>query len=211
MTRHRHITRRRFAAGALAGAAIGAGAAKGALAQTLTATSELGPFYPSGYRGETDADLTRVAGAAKRAEGQVIEIMGRVLDRHGNPIRGAVLDLWQANHHGRYDHPQDPAVMPLDPGFQGFAKVATGGDGSWKLTTIKPGSYDSPIGNRPPHIHLDVAGVDSRIVTQMYFPEDAEANARDTLYSQLGADAPTVVAKALGDHRYAWDVVLIEG
>ncbi|BDI61871.1 hypothetical protein [Qipengyuania nanhaisediminis] len=178
------VSRRRFAAGALAGTAIGAGFGKAALAQSLTATSELGPFYPSGYRGELDADLTRVAGASRPAEGQVIELMGRVLDRHGKPIRGAVLDLWQANTHGRYDHPQDPAVMPLDPGFQGFAKISTGNDGSWKIRTIKPGAYDSPIGNRPPHIHLDVTGVDSRIVTQMYFPENAEANARDQLLAR---------------------------
>ena len=204
---HIRISRRTFAAGALATAA----GASHALAQTVTAGSPLGPFYPTGYRGETDADLTRVAGHANRAQGQVIEVVGRVLDRFGNPVRGARLDIWQANTHGRYDHPQDPAVMPLDPDFQGYASIHTGSDGSWKLTTIKPGSYDSPIGNRPPHIHLDVSGMTSRNVLQMYFPEDEDANAKDLLYREMGDGAATSVASALGDHRYGWDIVMIEG
>lgn len=206
LIKHR-ISRRGFTAGALAGMMAG----PSALAQSVTATSDMGPFYPQGYRGESDADLTRVAGAARQAEGQVIEVVGRVLDRFGKPIRGAQLDIWQANHHGRYDHPQDPAEMPLDPGFQGFARITTGADGSWKLTTVKPGSYASPIGQRTPHIHMDAAGQSSRAILQMYFPEDAAANAKDTLFRSLGSDAPTSIATALGDHRYGWDIVLLEG
>lgn len=176
-----------------------------------TASSPLGPFFPVSYKGETDADLTRVAGHSERASGQVIEVNGRVLDRFGKPVSGASLKLWQCNAAGRYDHPQDPAVMPLDPNFQGFADLVTGTDGSWKLTTIKPGSYDSPIGRRTPHIHFDVAGRHARTILQMYFPDDAKENAADALYKELGADAPTSVAQALGDHRYGWDIVLIEG
>lgn len=201
------LSRRGFAGGAL----IGAVAAKAALAQTVTAESPLGPFFPTGYRGETDADLTRIAGHAQRAKGQVIEIIGRVLDRHGRPISGARLDIWQANAAGRYAHPEDPAIMPLDPDFQGYASIHTGSDGSWKLTTIKPGSYDSPIGTRTPHIHMDVNGVKSRNILQMYFPEDEASNHKDMLYDALGDAAPTSVASALGDHRYGWDIVLIEG
>jgi protocatechuate 3,4-dioxygenase, beta subunit len=201
------LTRRTFAAGALAGGLVGGSA----LAQTLTATSDMGPFFPASHRGETDADLTRVAGGSGRAKGQVIEVMGRVLDKHGKPISGARLDVWQANAAGRYDHPQDPAVAPLDPNFQGFATLRTGGDGSWKMLTIKPASYASPIGERPPHIHLDVVGGSFRGVYQMYFPEDAELNQRDTLYKALGDGAPTSVARGLGDHRYGWDIVLLEG
>ncbi|MCT2559839.1 protocatechuate 3,4-dioxygenase [Tsuneonella sp. YG55] len=201
------ISRRTFVAGAIGGAAIGGQA----LAQTITATSTIGPFFPASYRGETDADLTRVGGGSGRAKGQVIEVMGRVLDRLGKPIPGARLDIWQANAAGRYAHPQDPAVMPLDPNFQGFASIHTGTDGSWKLLTVKPGSYDSPIGQRTPHIHMDVTGRDARSIFQMYFPEDAEANARDELYRSLGDAAPTSLAAALGDHRYSWDIVMIEG
>lgn len=203
----RTLTRRTFAAGAVAGGLVGGNA----LAQTLTATSDMGPFFPAAHRGETDADLTRVAGGSGRAQGQVIEVMGRVLDKHGKPIAGARLDVWQANAAGRYAHPQDPAIMPLDPNFQGFATLRTGADGSWKMLTVKPGSYASPIGERPPHLHFDVAGAQFRGIYQMYFPEDDTINARDTLYKSLGDSAPTSVASGLGDHRYGWDIVLLEG
>ena len=208
MSHHHHIiTRRAFAGGAMLAAAAG----PRALAQAITASSDMGPFYPVAYRGESDADMTRIAGHAARAAGQVIEVVGRVLDRHGKPVGGARMDIWQANAQGRYDHPQDPAVMPLDPDFQGFASIRTGADGGWRLTTVKPGGYDSPIGNRPPHIHLDVAGASARTILQMYFPEDEAANRKDSLYRTLGDDAPTSVAAALGDHRYGWDIVLFEG
>jgi protocatechuate 3,4-dioxygenase, beta subunit len=201
------LTRRAFAAGALAGGMVGGSA----VAQTLTATSDLGPFFPASYRGETDADLTRVGGSAGRAQGQVIEVMGRVLNRHGKPIPGAKLDVWQANAAGRYAHPQDPAIMPLDPNFQGFASIRTSDDGRWKMLTVKPGTYDSPIGQRPPHIHLDVVGGDFRGVYQMYFPEDEVLNKGDSLFKGLGDSAPTAIARALGDHRYGWDIVLLDG
>jgi protocatechuate 3,4-dioxygenase beta subunit len=58
---------------------------------------------------------------------------------------------------------------------------------------------------------MDALGIGTRAMLQMYFPEDAEANERDTLYKTLGADAPTSVATALGDNRYSWDIVLLEG
>ena len=205
--RNVRVSRRVFAAGVASSLVVG----KQALAQQVTAESPMGPFFPSGYRGETDADLTHIAGHSARAKGQVIEVVGRVLDLNGNPINGARLDIWQANAAGRYAHPQDPATMPLDPNFQGFASIHTGSDGSWKLTTIKPGSYESPIGTRPPHIHMDVQGFTSRNIVQMYFPEDGEANQRDTLYRDLGDAAPTSVAEALGDHRYKWDIVMVGG
>lgn len=201
------ISRRAFAAGAIATAA----GASSVAAQTITAGSPLGPFFPTGYRGETDADLTRIAGQAERAAGQVIEVMGRVLDRYGNPVSGARLDIWQANAFGKYAHPQDTSDRPLDPNFQGFATIHTGKDGGWKLTTIKPGLYSAGFGQRTPHIHMDVNGVSSRSILQMYFPEEVEANREDALFKDLGDRAPTSIASVLGDHRYGWDIVLIEG
>ena len=201
------ISRRVFTAGVIASAA----SAARVLAQPVTPGSTIGPFFPAGYRGETDADLSQIAGHAQRAKGEVIEVVGRVLDRNGNPISGARLDIWQANAHGRYAHPQDPATMPLDPDFQGFASLHTGSDGSWKITTIKPGTYGSPIGTRTPHIHMDVNGVTSRNILQMYFADEQAANADDRLYKMLGDSAPLSTAKAHGDHRYSWDIVLIEG
>ena len=71
-------------------------------------------------------------------------------------------------------HELDPATAPLDSDFQGYARVTTGADGGYRIVTIKPGGYDSPIGHRPPHLHFDLRGRTHRTIAQMYFPEDAE-------------------------------------
>lgn len=212
MSRGFLVSRRTFAATGLASAglvmATGARALQG---RPLTAESPMGPFFPLSVPTDSDADLTMIKGHSKRALGQVIEIRGRVLDMKGNPISGARLDLWQCNAAGRYAHPADPATAPLDPDFQGFASIVSDSSGDWRIITIKPAGYDSPIGHRPPHIHFDVRGRTHRNVAQLYFPEDAEGNAKDLLYKALGADASTSVAlRDAGDpNHYAWDVVLM--
>ena len=82
---------------------------------------------------------------------------------------------------------------------------------AYRFTTVKPGSYDSPIGRRPPHLHFDLRGRTHRTVAQMYFPEDAEGNARDTLYRALGSEAGSSVAArdAADPGKYRWDIVLM--
>ena len=177
-----------------------------------TATSTIGPFYPIVHPADADADLTWVKGHDKRALGQVIEVSGRVFDVKGNPMPGATLELWQANAAGRYDHPSDPAVAPLDPNFQGYATLRTDAQGAWRIVTIKPGGYDSPIGHRPPHLHFDMRSAKARNIAQLYFPEDAEGNAKDMLYKALSpAEAATSLATrdASDPNKYTWDIVLL--
>lgn len=206
------ISRRAFAGAGLASAGLVLASGAKALAdRPLTAESPMGPFYPLTHPADSDADLIWIKGHKSRALGQVIEVTGRVMDGKGNPIAGAIIDLWQANAAGRYAHPDDISTAPLDPNFQGFASLRSGRDGSWRIVTIKPAGYDSPIGKRPPHIHFDVRGLRHRNVAQLYFAEEAEANARDALYKQLGADAATSVAQrdANDPNRYRWDVVLM--
>jgi protocatechuate 3,4-dioxygenase beta subunit len=206
------VSRRAFAAAGLASAGLViATGARAFQARPLTAESPMGPFFPLSVPADSDADLTMIKGHSKRALGQVIEIRGRVLDMKGNPISGARLDLWQANAAGRYAHPADPATAPLDPDFQGFGSIVSDSNGDWRIITIKPAGYDSPIGHRPPHIHFDVRGRTHRNIAQLYFPEDAEGNAKDLLYKALAADASTSVAvrDAGNPNAYAWDVVLM--
>lgn len=212
LEKDRHFSRRGFAQGALALAGLlVAGPALALQGRAPTAESALGPFYPLNPLAENDADLTRLAGHASRAQGQAIELTGRVMDLQGRPIAGARLELWQANAAGRYMHEADPAIMPLDPDFQGFAAISTGADGAYRFITVKPGAYDSPIGRRPPHLHFDLRGRTHRTVAQMYFPEDAEGNARDALYQALGAEAgSSVAARDAGEPtKYRWDIVLM--
>ncbi len=204
------ITRRSFAGAAIAGAGLVAGGSALA-APALTAGGPLGPFYPVERPADDDFDMTMIKGSSGRALGRVIEVTGRVLDQKGNPVNGAMLDLWQCNAAGRYAHAADVATAPLDPNFQGFARLKTGASGEWRIRTIKPSGYDSPIGRRTPHIHVDVQGRQYRLITQMYFAEDADQNAKDRLYKNLGKDAATAVAKLAAADQYRWDIVLMEG
>jgi protocatechuate 3,4-dioxygenase beta subunit len=205
------LSRRQMAASIVgAGALLAAPRALALQARQPTPESDMGPFYPAGQRADEDADLTRIGRNSPRAQGNVIELRGRVLDLRGNPVRGATLEMWQCNAAGRYLHANDVSTAPLDPNFRGFARLRSGRDGSFRLITIKPGGYDSPIGHRPPHLHWDLIGRTDRRITQMYFPEDADANAADRLYRNLGTAGPNAVARRERDGLYHWDIVLAD-
>ena len=198
------FSRRAFAGSALL---VGALAATRAIAApALTKESPMGPFFPTGYAGEDDFDLTMLKGHGARALGDAIEVAGRVLDRLGNPIRGARIELWQANAMGRYAHRNDTSAGAFDPNFQGVARLVTGASGEWRIKTIRPNLY----GRRTRHIHFDVAGRSHRLMAQMYFPEDAEKNASDGLFKELGGDAATSLAGVHAPDRYRWDIVLMD-
>ena len=145
------------------------------LAHTL---SELtGPVYGHETIRPLDHDLTRNAVVNGEAIGERIIVTGRVLDERGNPVRNALLEIWQANACGRYIHKADQHDAPLDPNFTGAGRVLTDHNGEYRFTTIKPGAY--PWKNhenawRPAHIHFSVFGTNflQRLVTQMYFPGD---------------------------------------
>lgn len=174
----RGILRLSAAAGA-AGAVLPAASLFAQTALPRTPEQIMGPFYPvlrsEGIRG---GDLTRLPGRPGRAQGQVLTIMGRVLNRAGEPVRGARVEVWQANAAGRYAHPSDTNPAPLDPSFEGFAALTTDAEGRYRFTTVKPGAYPAGQGVRPPHIHFEVVGGSDRLVTQMYFQGEPE-NERD--------------------------------
>ena len=132
----------------------------------------LGPFYPLKELSQ-DSDLTRIPGRSGRAQGQVINVMGRVLNLSGEPVRNATVEVWQANSYGRYTHPSDPNPAPLDPNFDGSALLTTDSEGQYRFKTIKPAAYPAgPNLIRPSHIHFQVSGRQDRLVTQMYFEGD---------------------------------------
>ena len=85
----------------------------------------LGPFYPAMKAADLSGDLTHVPERPGRAEGQLLNVMGRVLDIRGEPVPEATLEVWQANTYGRYTHPADRNPAPLDPNFEGFASLKT--------------------------------------------------------------------------------------
>lgn len=205
------ITRRHLVVGAAAVASVSA-----ARSPTLVPTSaqDLGPFYPILVDADHDADLTRVKGRDGTAAGQPIQVIGRVLDLNGQPIRGAAVELWQCNHLGRYAHPGDSAnPAPLDPNFQGFARLASDRDGEFRFRSVKPKDYATPIGQRTPHIHFDLRGHRERLVTQMYFPGEPLNDADFLLRNAVPKES--VIAEAIeplsmdpGALAFRWTVVL---
>jgi protocatechuate 3,4-dioxygenase beta subunit len=141
---------------------------------TLTETT--GPANAwSRLMGESMADLT----TQHKGEplGQRIVVSGRVVDEDGRPVPHTVVEVWQANAAGRYIHKKDQWDAPLDPNFTGAGRVITDAEGRYRFISVRPGAY--PWRNhknawRPSHIHLSLLGpaFATRLVTQMYFPDD---------------------------------------
>ena len=145
----------------------------GAEAQlSRTPNQILGPFYPLKVLTQ-NSDLTRLPGRPDRAKGQVLNVLGKVLNVSGVPVRDARIEIWQANTYGRYAHPSDTNLAPLDPNFEGSAVLTTDSNGQYRFKTIKPAAYPTgPNTMRPSHIHFQVSGRQDRLVTQMYFEGD---------------------------------------
>jgi len=113
----------------------------------------------------------------RQALGERIIVRGRVTDENDRPIPHTMIEIWQANASGRYDHPGDTHDAPLDPNFHGNGRVFTDADGWYQFVSIKPGAYpwrNHPNAWRPNHIHYSLFGngFAQRLITQMYFPGD---------------------------------------
>jgi protocatechuate 3,4-dioxygenase beta subunit len=207
------LDRRTVIAG-LTGAAIALpGRASSAL--HVTPQEMLGPFYPAHPLPDHDFDLTRIRGRSGRARGEIIEVVGRVLQPDGIPVQHAAIEVWQANAAGKYRHPDDMNPAPIDPDFQGYARLVSGADGGFRVLTVKPGSYPAPIGIRTPHIHLEIRSREFRLATQIYFSGEP-LNAADPLLASMPArhlNPALVMAHEEDGHpglkRYRWDAVLI--
>lgn len=189
MTETNRINRRTLIT---AGAGFAAGVvAAGVVARptALTPANPEGPFYPRHQQIDKDADLTLIEGRTGHAQGQVIRVTGQVLDEDGQPVEGALVDIWQANSFGRYHHEDDPATAPLDPDFQGWGMVRTDEQGRYSFTTIKPGAYRvEGDWSRPPHIHFKVSRRGyHELTTQMYFAGES-LNDADRLLQNVEAD-----------------------
>jgi protocatechuate 3,4-dioxygenase beta subunit len=144
-----------------------------ALPHTLSEVT--GPVYGHEDVGELDHDLTRQGKAEPL--GERIILQGRVLDGDGRPVRDSLIEIWQANSAGRYQHVVDQHPAPMDPNFHGAGRCLTDSDGRYRFITIKPGAYpwrNHPNAWRAAHIHFSLFGraFAQRLVTQMYFPGD---------------------------------------
>ncbi len=190
MTITNKISRRSLLAASAGMAATATTATALAKLKAVTPANPEGPFYPKHQQVDKDADLTLIEGHSERAQGNVIRVTGQVLDDQGEPVEGALVDIWQANTHGRYHHEDDPNTAPQDPNFQGWGMVKTDAEGRYSFTTIKPGAYGvDEKWTRPPHIHYKVSRRGyHEITTQMYFAGE-ELNESDALLRSVAEDA----------------------
>ena len=166
----------------LAGAGLSLVAGLPVLAAGLVPTPEQteGPFYPAGFPADMDNDLVQVRGQAARALGQVLHLQGRVIDLGGAARSGAIVEIWQCDAQGLYDHPRQPGRERRDAAFQGYGRVLVDAGGHYSFRTLKPVAYPG----RTPHIHLKVATADGRMVTSQFYVAGDPQNERDGVFSR---------------------------
>jgi protocatechuate 3,4-dioxygenase, alpha subunit len=180
------------------------------MSRSVTPSQTIGPFFHRALLHEGWDDL-----AARGATGERVAIEGRVLDGDGAPVGDAMLEVWQANAAGRYDHPDDRREnRAIDPNFHGFGRIATDPDGRFSLRTVKPGSVPG-IGDAPqaPHINVSVfaRGLLKRLVTRIYFPGDPLNEADPLLCALPAARRATLIARVAdgaAERVLHFDVVL---
>ena len=134
-----------------------------------------------------------------------VVIGGIVRDGNGAPVTDALVETWQSDAAGRFQHPDDPrgAAAPSPPGFRGFGRATTDSTGSYRIRTVKPGPLPAESGEQEaPHIDVSVfaRGLLDRLVTRIYFPDEEQANAADPLLRSVDETRrTTLVAVPDGD------------
>lgn len=175
-----------------------------------TPSQTVGPFFHLGLISGGENDVVNDG-----TQGRRILIKGAVLDGDGNPVSDAMIETWQADANGIYDHPADPHHSEIDPHFEGFARAATDEDGRYWIKTVKPGPIEREgMIAQPPHISVRVfaRGMLIHATTRLYF-EDEPGNDDDQLLSSIEEPArrETLIAALVpGDDlpTYRFDIIL---
>jgi protocatechuate 3,4-dioxygenase, alpha subunit len=171
------------------------------MSDLLTPSQTVGPFLSLGLTW-TDGHLVVPEGSPG-----AIRISGVLLDGVGAPVPDGVVETWQADPDGRFDHPDDPRGAS-GSGFGGFGRCSTDEDGRYRIVTVKPGAIGD---GQAPHIDVTVLarGLLQHVVTRIYFPDETEANAADPLLSSLPAErAATLIAEQAGEGELRFDIRL---
>ncbi len=207
------FNRRRFLAGC--GLTLAAFTVPGAFAEELIRTPRQteGPFYPDHLPLDTDNDLLILNDAITPAVGEVTYVSGRILDARGEPVRGAVVEIWQCDSGGAYLHSRTGNADKKDKNFQGFGRFMTGSSGEYLFRTIKPVPYPG----RTPHIHYKVKAKGKELLTTQCYIQGHPGNERDGIWKSIKDEkarasvtvdfAPLPGAKA-GELAAKFDIVL---
>ena len=166
----------------------------------------IGPFLRIGLEWMQVEDM-----APKGVAGERVSIRGRVVDGNGRPVNDAAVEIWQANSHGRYAHPEDKQDKPLEKTFRGYGRSLTDDDGAFRFNTIKPGRVPGPDGKlQAPHLTVTIfmRGLLKHLQTRIYFPDDP-ANAEDPILALVPAERrSTMIARRGADGTLEWNAVL---
>jgi protocatechuate 3,4-dioxygenase beta subunit len=168
-----------------------------------TAHQTVGPFFPAQFIPADANDLAGLSAGRARAEGQPCMIFGTVRDAFDKPAVNVILEIWQANAAGRFNHPRDRGPAPLDPNFSGWGRTWTDRAGGYHFFTIKPGGYRAGArSNRwfAPRIGLTLvgSGLMRPLVTAIYFP-DEPLNDEDPQLEAIGSAARRQLIAVLDD------------
>ena len=172
----------------------------------LTERDILGPFYRFGAPFQTKL-------AGPNEPGERLIVSGKVYSSDcRSPLPNTLIEIWQANSHGKYAHPEDQQTKPVEPGFQGYGRIGVDENGRFMFTTVKPGAVPGPGGKRQaPHIAVSVfaRGLLLRLVTRIYFPEDS-GNAGDYVLNLVEtARRGTLIARrTAAKDTFEWNVIL---
>jgi protocatechuate 3,4-dioxygenase, alpha subunit len=169
----------------------------------ITPSQTVGPFFAIGL---TWPDGPFVVEAGTRG---AIWLRGRILDGAGEPVPDAMVETWQADPDGRFDHPDDPRGGRSD--FRAFGRCPTDDDGRWGVLTLKPGAVPGPQGTtQAPHVDLSVfaRGLLNHVVTRLYFADEAQANAADPVLATLDPSLRDTLLARPSDDGYALDIRL---
>ena len=172
----------------------------------LTPSQTVGPYLHIG--------LTWADGPAAVSDGApgAVWLGGRVLDGTGAPVVDGLVETWQSDPQGRFDHPDDPRGPAVPPhGFRGFGRCATGPSGEWAIRTLKPGPVPTRDGTlQAPHVDVSVfaRGLLDRVVTRLYFADETAANVADPLLAALPLDRRATLLAEPTDDGYRLDIRL---
>jgi protocatechuate 3,4-dioxygenase alpha subunit len=171
-----------------------------------TPSQTVGPFFHFGLPYEGDNKLV-----ADGALGEKIVVEGKVTDGAGEPVPDVMIEIWQANAAGKYDHPEDTQDKPVDSGFHGFGRCSTDKDGVFRFQTVKPGAVPGP-GNslQAPHLVTFVfgRGMLKQLLTRIYFEDEAH-NANDPVLGLVpDTRRATLIARKTNSATYTLDIVL---
>jgi protocatechuate 3,4-dioxygenase beta subunit len=203
MNRDKLVYTRRNFLGSTAFGIVGASVlfTPGVFAEQLQQTPHQteGPFYPTKLPLDTDNDLLIINSGITPAVGEITHLTGRVLNVKGEPIRNAVVEIWQCDNHGVYLHPGSDNAGKRDPNFQGFGRFVTSSTGEYYFRTIKPVPYPG----RTPHIHFIVKQGDKRMLTTQMYVKGHPQNPGDGIYRglQQRSNAVTVAFNPLKESK----------